>query len=146
MTIVNGVRRTPAHQSRRLQRRAQIMNEPDIQPDWCRSRQKRVIAQMEAMDLDLAIVARTPHVQWLIGPRFGGWFHPAAALFRDGHAILIAPDRSPEIAAADETHAYEAKWLSTMRSDQRHASSTAALRRSGRRHGPLRPAPSARRQ
>ena len=100
------------------------MSELDIQLQWCRSRQERLITEMQALDLDLAIVTRTPHVQWLTGPHYGPWFHPAAAVWRDGHAILVSPDRPAQMAAADETLAYEAKWLSTMRSDQRQASST----------------------
>lgn len=103
------------------------MGELDVQLQWSRSRQKRLLAEMEALDLDLAIVTRTPHVQWLTGPRYGPWFHPAAALRRNGHVILVSPDRPADVAAADETLAYEAKWCSTMRSDQRQASSTVLL-------------------
>ena len=57
------------------------MTDPyDIDMAACRGRQKRVLAEMQRLKLDLVIVQKIEHVQWLAGPRFGPMFEPAAAL------------------------------------------------------------------
>ena len=100
------------------------MSDPyDIEVAACRGRQKRLLAEMERLRLDLVIVQKIEHVQWLAGPRFGQHFEPAAALANDGHLILVSPSTHPDKAAADDSLVYDAKWLSTMRNDQREASS-----------------------
>lgn len=76
---------------------------------------------MRRRDLDLVVVARTEHVQWLMGPRFGWVFEPMAALTREGIATLVAPNSAPAVHAADIVTTYEAQWHSTLRNDQRHA-------------------------
>ncbi len=93
----------------------------EIDPAACRGRQQRLQAEMRRRDLDLVIVARTEHVQWLVGPRFGWVFEPSAALSRDGVATLIAPNAAPPVHAADVVATYDAQWHSTLRNDQRHA-------------------------
>ncbi len=104
------------------------MSELDIQVDACRGRQRRLIEQMQLMQLDMVIVTMTEHVQYLAGPRFAWVFSPVAALSVDGHLKLVAPQKMPEVAAADDVTTYEAKWLSTMRNDQRQASSAVLLK------------------
>lgn len=99
------------------------MSELDIQPDWCRKRQERLLAVMEHERLDLVILVRAEHVQWAVGPRYGWHFEPAVLLFADGHCTLVAPNEPPEVAAANDVITYEAQWLSTLRNDQRAASS-----------------------
>ena len=96
------------------------MTDPyDIDVAACRGRQKRVLAEMQRLRLDLVIVQKIEHVQWLAGPRFGPMFEPAAALTSEGHLTLVSPSARPEKAAADDSLVYDAKWLSTMRNDQR---------------------------
>ena len=68
----------------------------------CRARQRRLIEVMERLDVDLAIVTQTEHVQYLAGPRFRPSFSPAAALSRDGRLTLVAPADFRDPAAADE--------------------------------------------
>ena len=103
------------------------MSKLDIQIDAPRGRQRRLLAAIEPLEIDMVIVTRNVHVQWLTGARFTGLFYPAVALTKAGHSILVAPDRKPQVAAADEALTYEAKWHSTMRSDQRQASSEVLL-------------------
>jgi len=103
------------------------MSEYDIQVEACRGRQQRLIAEMQRLNLDMTIVTLTEHVQYLAGPRFAWVFSPVAALSVDGHLTLVAPQKLPEVAAADEVTTYEAKWLSTLRNDQRQASSAILL-------------------
>ena len=55
------------------------MSHYSIDVEACRGRQRRLIAEMERLDLDLAIVNQIVHVHWLSGPRFGSMFQPAAA-------------------------------------------------------------------
>jgi Xaa-Pro aminopeptidase len=101
----------------------------DIDPSAVRSRQQRLLAEMRRLSLDLVIVSRTEHVQWLTGPRFGWVFEPMAALTADGRAFLVAPNEAPAVHAADVVTTYEAQRHSTLRNDQRHAAAD-ALRKS----------------
>jgi Xaa-Pro dipeptidase len=99
----------------------------DIDVAACRGRQRRLLDRMAELKLDLAIVTQIEHIQWLIGPRFDWKVQPLAALRADGHATLVAPAEFNEPAGADEILHYEAKWLSTLRQDQRAASSRMLL-------------------
>ena len=68
------------------------------------------------------------HVQWLTGARYPWTMSPAAALRADGHLTLVAPKKPVLEAAADEVVHYEAQWHSTLRNDQRQASSVELLK------------------
>ena len=94
-----------------------------INLEFCRARQQRLLQHMRERNLDLAIVTQIEHVQWLSGVRFGWMFQPAAALTAEGELIVVAPQKAPEAIAADEVAVYEAKKHSTLRNDQRKASS-----------------------
>jgi Xaa-Pro aminopeptidase len=96
-------------------------------PGPSRGRQQRLLAEMQKLNLDLVIVTQIEHVQWLAGPRFGWVFSPAAALRSDGRVTLAAPRKPPVEAAADDVVLYDAQWHSTLRNDQRQASSQALL-------------------
>ncbi len=89
----------------------------------CRARQKRLLAVMQELRLDLVIVTQIEHIQYLVGPRFAWVFSPAAAITADGHVTLVAPHEPDEPVAADEIRTYQAKSFSTLRNDQRHKSS-----------------------
>ncbi len=95
----------------------------------CRGRQRRLLEGMAELKLDLVIVTQIEHIQWLTGPRFDWKLQPIAALRADGHATLVAPADSSEPAATDEILHYDAKWLATLRQDQRSASSEALLQK-----------------
>ena len=96
------------------------MHELEINVEHCRARQQRLLAEMRTKDLDLAIVFKPEHMQWLAGPRFP-WLLDAAALVSiDGRAALVAPRREP-VAAVEDVQTYEASRCSTMRNDQRQA-------------------------
>jgi Xaa-Pro dipeptidase len=101
----------------------------DIDVAACRARQRRLLAVMQERKLDRVIVVLSEHVQYLAGPRLAWVFQPAAVLDADGCLALVAPGRKPpEIAAADQFVGYEAQWHSTLRNDQRQASSEALIR------------------
>ena len=93
----------------------------------CRARQQRFLNAIEGLRLDLVVLTQIEHVQYLFGPRFDWVFSPAAALWADGHAVLIAPAEFDGPAAADEIFSYEAKSFSTLRNDQRQKSSTVLI-------------------
>jgi Xaa-Pro aminopeptidase len=95
----------------------------DIDVSACRARQLRMLEVMQQQNLDLVVVTQNEHVQYLAGPRFAWTFQPFAALTREGKLTLVAPNKIPQVAAADEVLTYEAQWHSTMRNDQREASS-----------------------
>jgi len=94
----------------------------------CRARQQRVLALMEEREIDWAVFTQAEHIQWLAGPRFAWLFQPVAALSADGALVLVAPEKAkPETSAADTVLTYEAQWHSTLRNDQRQASSKVLL-------------------
>jgi Xaa-Pro aminopeptidase len=93
----------------------------DLDPTACRDRQRRLLDEMRAAEIDLALVVRTEHVQWLTGYRPFWLGQPAAALWADGHCTLACPRKAPESAATDEIVTYEAAWHSTWRNDQAEA-------------------------
>ena len=103
------------------------MSEADINVAACRQRQKRLREIMSDHDIDVVIVTQIEHVQYLVGPRFAWTFQPAAALTKEGHVVLVVPERRvPEVHAADDVRTYAAQWHSTLRNDQRQVS-TAVL-------------------
>jgi Xaa-Pro aminopeptidase len=95
----------------------------DIDLAACRGRQKRLLEVMQAQRLDLVIVTLIEHVQYFVGPRFPWTMSPVAAIDSSGRVTLVAPNQAPKVAAADFVLTYEAQWHSTMRNDQRKASS-----------------------
>jgi len=99
-----------------------------IHVEYCRARQQRLLEYMRQNQIDLAIVTQREHVQWLSGVWFAWTFQPAAALTREGELILVAPQKAPDVTAADVVVTYEAKRHSTLRNDQRLAS-TEVLKR-----------------
>ncbi len=107
------------------------MSELAIDLAACRGRQGRLIEKMQELQLELAIVTQMEHIQWLTGARFAPTFQPVAALSADGRATLVVPGRKgravPEGYAADEVVPYEAQLHSTLRNDQREASSAVLL-------------------
>ncbi len=104
------------------------MSDLDINVTACRERQRRLMDEMRRHQIDLVIVTQVEHVQWLAGPRFAWLFQPAAALTMDGKLTLVAPNKAPEISAADDVVTYQAQKHSTLRNDQRQASSEALLK------------------
>ena len=96
---------------------------PLLDLDACRARQHRLRAALAPRALDAVVVVTPEHVQYLTGHRWDHRFAPAAALLATGEALLVCPDKPVEQAAADEVRTYEAKWRSTLRNDQREASS-----------------------
>ena len=103
------------------------MNELDVDVDCCRRRQKRLLAEMHHKKLDLVLVQKTEHVQWLTGPRFAWLVEAAAMLSADGRCVLVAPQEEP-LVAADDVLVYDARWLGTLRNDQRQACSAVAAK------------------
>ncbi len=100
------------------------MADQEVNVEACRARQERLRTEMLRQQLDVVIVTQREHVQYLIGPRFAWTYQPVAALTSEGEAVLVAPERQlPEHHAADRLIGYEAKWHSTLRNDQRQASS-----------------------
>lgn len=99
------------------------MNDLEINVEACRGRQRRLLDVMQRQQLDLIIVTQHEHVQYLAGPRFGWIFQPVAALTAAGELTLVAPNKAPDVAAADRVLTYQAQKHSTLRNDQRQASS-----------------------
>ncbi len=89
--------------------------------DYCRQRQQRLLAVMERLDIQRAVLFQPEHVQYFTGFRPGGLLSAAVSLDADGHCLLVAPNSVPEHAAADEVATFEAQWHCTLRQDQREA-------------------------
>jgi Xaa-Pro dipeptidase len=98
------------------------MTNLEIDIDCCRRRQKRLLAEMQRHRLDLVVVQKTEHVQWLAGPRFAWLVDAVATLSADGRCTLVAPQPEQQ-TAADEVLTYDARRLGTLRNDQRQACS-----------------------
>lgn len=98
----------------------------EIDAAACRGRQKRLVAEIQRQDAQMAIVTQRENVQWLTGLYIPSLFQAAVALSAEGHLTLVAPEKF-ETPAADDILGYEAKWYSTMRNDQRAASSEVLL-------------------
>jgi Xaa-Pro aminopeptidase len=90
----------------------------------CRGRQRRLLEAVEPLHVDLTILSRRESVQWLTGAHVRPPFEPLAAITGDSHVTLVVPERQTgNSVAADSILGYEGKWLSTMRDEQRAASS-----------------------
>src|SRR5438874_13028781 len=103
------------------------MSDLDYNAEASRSRQQRLLAEMQSLKLDMVVVQQIEHVQWLTGARYPWTMSPVAALRADGHLTLVAPKKPILEAAADKVVQYEAQWHSTLRNDQRQASSVESL-------------------
>src|ERR1044072_6113532 len=103
------------------------MSELDYSEVAARGRQRRLLAEMQTLRLDLVIVQQIEHVQWLTGARYPWTMSPSVVLRADGHVTLVAPVKPQLEAAADTVVHYEAQWHSTLRNDQRQASSVELL-------------------
>jgi Xaa-Pro dipeptidase len=102
------------------------MSDIGLSAAGCRGRQRRLLARMRERGVDLAVITSQAHVQWLAGPFYSSKFQPAAALRSDGHFLVVVPSRRPDPLleeTADEILTYDAQWHSTLRNDQRQASS-----------------------
>jgi Xaa-Pro dipeptidase len=88
----------------------------------CRGRQRRLLAAVEPLEVELTVLTRRESVQWATGFHVPPPFEAIAAITPAGHVTLVMPDRqisSP--AAVDERLPYEGKWFSTNRDRQRAA-------------------------
>lgn len=99
-----------------------------VDVEACRGRQKRLLAEMERMGLDLVVLTRGESVQWLTGAQVGSLFAPAAVLTASGRVTAVLPSRkATQTLAADEVVPYEEKWCSTLRDEQRLLSNEVLL-------------------
>src|SRR5438874_2980202 len=103
------------------------MSDLDYNAEASRSRQQRLLAEMQSLKLDMVVVQQIEHVQWLTGARYPWTMSPVAALRADGLLTLVAPKKPVLEAAADKIVQYEAQLHSTLRNDQRQASSVELL-------------------
>lgn len=101
----------------------------------CRGRQQRLLAEMERLQLDAAVFTQAANIQWLSGCYYPYMFHPTLLITSDGTVTLVAPNQEPAEAAVDHVVCYEAQWHSTLRNDQREASSARLLDPVGREYG-----------
>lgn len=106
----------------------------DVDVDCCRRRQRRLLDEMHPRQIDLVIVQKPEHVQWLAGPRFPWLVESAALLTAAGHCTLVAPQEVAQ-AAANELVSYDARRIGTLRNDQRQACSAVAAQHLGKSAG-----------
>lgn len=87
---------------------------------------------MQSAGIEMVVLTRGESINWLTGVYLGPLFEPTAAIDAGGTVTLVLPQRKIDTpAVADEVVGYEAKWLSTMRNDQRQASSQALAQKLG---------------
>lgn len=110
----------------------------DVDSNSVRTRQKRLLAEMERLGVELAIVTMPEHVQWLTGAYIWRLVESAAAIWSDGRVLLVAPPKKTAGAVADEVVPFVAQHLSTLRNDQREACSKVLVEALGKRPLPKR--------
>ena len=101
-----------------------------FQTTCVRSRQQRLLAELDRLRCGLAVVVRPESVQWLTGVHVGPPFTPVAAIDSTGRVTVVLPSRKADTpAVADRVIPYEEKRLSTMRdaSEQLHDAVLALL-------------------
>ena len=93
------------------------MSDLDYNAAAARSRQQRLLAEMQTLRLDLVIVQTIEHVQWLTGARYPWTMSPAAALRADGRLTLQIPLEADNAATRSNdgrVHPCGALWIGTM--------------------------------
>jgi Xaa-Pro dipeptidase len=89
-----------------------------LQPEYCRTRQRRLLKVMASEDVDAVVVGLPHHVYYFTGYR-PFWLHEAAFMLRaDGEATLVCGKDPDGRVAADTVQTYESNWLGTQRPDQ----------------------------
>jgi Xaa-Pro aminopeptidase len=89
-----------------------------LQPEHCKSRQRRLLDVMAAEDVDVVVVGLAHHVYYFTGYR-PFWLHESAFMLRaDGESTLVCGKDPDRRAAADTVRTYESNWLGTQRPDQ----------------------------
>ena len=98
---------------------------PLLDLDACRVRQERLRSRMAERSLDAVFLVAPEHVQYFTGHRWDFRFAPAVAMLLTGETLLVCPEKPVELAqaAATDVRTYAAKRRSTLRTDQREASS-----------------------
>jgi Xaa-Pro aminopeptidase len=88
-----------------------------LQPQYCRSRQKRLLNKV-GHNVDAFVIGAPHHVYYLSG-YWTDWRQMSAmVLLADGRTILITPNQPCETAAADDCRSFEANWFATLRQEQ----------------------------
>lgn len=102
------------------------MKSPQLDPDLCRQRQKRLLEATASMDADLLVLSKPESIQWATGWRAAPCYSPILAIDREAKAILAMPAHEVDaIAAVDIRIAYEATRLCTVIDEQRQLASHA---------------------
>jgi Xaa-Pro aminopeptidase len=106
-----------------------LANDPyAVDLDACRARQRRLLAAIEPLEADFALLTRRESVQWLTGVYVRAPYQPIAILRPDGRLTLVVPNHQINAAAAaDEVFGYDGKWHATTRDEQLAASSDVAM-------------------
>lgn len=108
------------------------MQKPGLTSEGCRRRQQRLLDVMHRLEVDLAVLVRPEHAQWLVGPYVPRLFNAAVSLTSDGRCMVVLPQEgTTEPVAAEEVVHYEAQWLATLRNDQAHMVATSLVKALG---------------
>ena len=99
-----------------------------VDVEACRSRQRRLLGELEGLPLDAALLTRPESVQWLTGALVPPWSASSAIIHRDGKTLLVVPQAvASQVFAADEVVPYEAQSLATIRDEQPESCGQALL-------------------
>src|SRR5215218_882992 len=89
-----------------------------LQPDHARTRQRRLLDEMQAQRLDAVVVGWPQHVYYL-STHWTHWLQQSAfILWADGRSLLVCANEPARGAAADDAVAYEANPMGTQRQEQ----------------------------
>lgn len=100
------------------------MSLPQLDPEFCRRRQNRLLKIMQRDGIGRVVLTRPENVQYFTGFRPHRLMTAMAALDADGNCTLVAPNTEPEGATFDKCVTYQAQLLCTLRQDQELAAAT----------------------
>jgi Xaa-Pro aminopeptidase len=89
-----------------------------LDPKWSRERQKRLLNEMHARNLDAVVVGAAEHVQYLSARRPNWLHHAAFVLWADGRSWMTTGNAPLDGSAVDEAVTYEVSWMATLRQEQ----------------------------
>jgi Xaa-Pro aminopeptidase len=89
-----------------------------LQPEYCRTRQRRLLEVLASEDVDAVVVGLPHHVYYFTGYR-PFWLHESALMLRaDGESTLVCGKDPDARVAADTVRTYDSNWLGTQRPGQ----------------------------
>lgn len=93
------------------------MESLNLDPDFCRQRQRRLAAVLNDLGLERAVLTKPEHVQYFTGFRPHKLLCAIVSIDVGGSTTLVAPNSEPAGHSADRCLTFEAQFLCTLRQE-----------------------------